>query len=62
MLYVNQTMIEQLDEDNEDMYYEEIHVTNWNKMEKYLGKGWYEYAQKKKLGAGKFFDLPLGIL
>lgn len=45
-----------IDCENGDRYYREVHYAkrkdNMVKLEKYIGKGWYEYAKKKKLHKG----------
>lgn len=55
-LWWNQKAIEMIDCDNGDMYYKEFHCAKRKdkvvKLEKYIGKGWYEYAKKKKFCRG----------
>lgn len=55
-LWWNKKEIEMIDCENGDRYYKEVHCAkrkdNVVKLEKYIGKGWYEYAKKKKLHRG----------
>ncbi|KAI5446052.1 hypothetical protein KIW84_014046 [Lathyrus oleraceus] len=52
----NQKAIEIIDYDNIDRYYGEVHCAKRKnkavKLEKFIGKGWYEYAKKKRLRRG----------
>ncbi|KAL5068234.1 hypothetical protein RYX36_019121, partial [Vicia faba] len=63
MLFMNQKAIELIYEDNGDSYYAEVHSTKRNKKlfkkEKFISKGWYEYAKWNKIRRGDVLNFKL---
>lgn len=59
-LWWNQKVIEIIDADTGDRYYGEVHCAKRKKkVEKFIGKGRYEYAKKKRLRRGDIVDFTI---
>ncbi|CAI8609852.1 unnamed protein product [Vicia faba] len=63
ILYWNQRAIELIDEDNGYTYYAGVHCTKNNKKvfkkEKFIRRGLYKYAKKKKLRRGEMLSFTI---